>query len=122
MRSAFESRGGPEATAQLQQIAERYNARAAKERRAIESSIDHMGDGGVDPTLSVAALIVARVNLNSTLWSFKVLVSVKSDFFLIKQKWLITFTSPTRLNISSPTLKNFVRASDLQAGLKKSSL
>jgi hypothetical protein len=59
VRFAFEYRGGSEA-AQLQQIADRYDARAAKERRAVESSIDHMGDGGVDPTLSIAALIVAR--------------------------------------------------------------
>jgi hypothetical protein len=75
----FEPRG-PEAMAQLQQIAERYDARAAKERRAVESRADQEGGGGVDSTLPIIALNVAGAKQSSALWSFKVPVSFSSFF------------------------------------------
>lgn len=78
----FEPRDSPETTAQLQQMAERYDALAAKERRAVESSTQQEGDGAVNPTLYIAALCAA--NQNSALWSFRVPVSVR-NFFLKKE-------------------------------------
>lgn len=75
----FEPHGSPEAMAQLQQIAERYDARAAKEHHTVESCTDQKGSS-VESTLPIIALNVAGAEQSLALWSFRVPVSF-SRFF-----------------------------------------